>query len=254
MLRLLSPWDAGLEEERNGAGDEPYRRLLLDLTGHDAPESEALPLWQGIVAHRTKLTEQIGRDPGMEVAALDYLKNMVVAIPDLRVVDAAAIERLRGLASTDALTGALNRRAFDVLLGRELARAARMNTSTALLVIDVDRFKDVNDQHGHLAGDRVLVGLAALLGQSIRASDAVARTGGDEFVVLLPATEREGAIVLADRIRESVTTEDLLGNGETVTVSIGVGVLPAGNRADLVAAADEALYRAKAAGRDRVAA
>ncbi len=231
---------------------EPCRRRLLYLTGKDFPEVEARELWRGIERHRDAMRGQLGRDPGIEVAAFDYLKNVALAATDLRIVADETLDRLRGLARSDALTGVLNRRGFEPVLQRERARARRQGEPLALLAIDVDHFKRVNDLHGHPAGDRVLARLAGLLVKLCRASDVVARLGGDEFVVLMPATRRDGAEKLAERVRRMIAAEDLLGNGDLVTVSIGVAI-DDGQGDCAVAAADSALYRAKNEGRDRVA-
>jgi diguanylate cyclase (GGDEF)-like protein len=242
-------------DERAAGLAEPHRRRLLYLTGRDFPESEARDLWVGIERHREALRTRLGRDAGVEVAAFDYLKNVTSTVPDLRVIADEALDRLRGLARQDALTGVLNRRGFEPVLDRERARARREGSPLALLVIDVDHFKRVNDQHGHPAGDRVLARLAALLVRLSRGSDVTARIGGDEFVVLLPATGREGALSLAERIRQAVAQENLIGigNGEAVTVSIGVSLDDGNGDCAAIAEADAALYRAKHLGRDRVA-
>jgi diguanylate cyclase (GGDEF)-like protein len=243
-----------LSGEEGAAGlAEPNRRRLLYLTGRDFPESEARDLWIGIERHRDVLRERLGRDPGVDMSAFDYLKNITSAAPDLRVIADEALDRLRGLARQDALTGVLNRRGFEPVLERERARARREGTPLALLVIDVDHFKHVNDAHGHPAGDRVLARLAALLVRLSRASDVTARIGGDEFVVLLPSTAREGALSLAERVRQAVAQEDLIGNGEAVTVSIGMSLDDGNGECAAIAEADAALYRAKHLGRDRVA-
>lgn len=226
---------------------------LRELLSRDLAESEAREHGRAIEAHHRALTDQLGRDPGIDLAVCDYLRNVIDAAPDLRLVTEEALAGLRALASTDALTGLLNRRGLEPLVRREQARAERREEALALLLIDVDHFKRVNDRFGHRVGDAVLRRLAAVLVRVSRASDLVARFGGDEFVVLLPATDRRGAESLAERIRHAVASEDFLENGERVTVSIGVTVVQGEEHAEPVALADLALYRAKRAGRDRVA-
>jgi diguanylate cyclase (GGDEF)-like protein len=162
--------------------------------------------------------------------------------------------RLHHLSRHDALTGLLNRRALLSALNAEQARVRRGSPQWALLLIDVDHFKRVNDVHGHAVGDQVLGRVASVLQQSSRQIDVVARMGGEEFCVLAPMTPLHGAALLAERLRQAV--ESSAGTGDVaVTISIGVSLAQPGvdEPADAaVARADVALYRAKAAGRNRV--
>ena len=234
------------------------RARLRNLVGRDFPEDEARRHWESIVQARRRLSLTLGREVSLGLAALDHFTSGDSPL-DLRIVDGEALDRLRGLARTDALTGALNRRGFEPLLERELARARRSGAPLSLLAIDVDRFKSINDEYGHLWGDRALERLARSLASVCRTSDAVARLGGAEFVVLLPETDLAGARALAERARESVARQDLLrghpdrADDARVTISIGVASGPLDGRA-LLAAADAALYEAKRTGRARVAA
>ncbi len=167
--------------------------------------------------------------------------------------------RLEYLATTDPLTGLLNRRALSERLTTEMERALRYDTSVALLLVDLDHFKRVNDTHGHLAGDGVLRAVAELLTEEARSSDLVGRYGGEEFLVVLPETDDAGAASLAERMRERVAGHAFRaweGEGALeVTASIGMATFPAARIEsvdDLFARADAALYRAKAEGRNRV--
>ena len=164
---------------------------------------------------------------------------------------------LEKLVAQDALTCISNRRAFDEALSREMAAASRTQQPVSLLMIDVDRFKDLNDALGHVKGDEYLVLIAAALRVALpRASDFVARYGGEEFTAILPATDGPGALIAAERVREEV--EDLrlahpTAAAGVTTVSIGVSTFdgsPASSPADLIKAADGALYKAKRAGRN----
>lgn len=176
------------------------------------------------------------------------------------------INRARLLRSgfTDVLTGWNNRRYLQLRMGEELARAKRDECTLTCLMIDIDHFKRVNDDHGHAAGDEVLREIAQCIESQIRVSDVAARYGGEEFVVLLPATDIRAGLLLAERIRGAVSAGSFdLGNGQskTITTSIGVAsVRPKSDDADLkslgdglLARADVALYVAKSGGRDRVA-
>jgi two-component system cell cycle response regulator len=184
------------------------------------------------------------------VAAVQRAKLMETTKADNR--------RLEALAQTDPLTDALNRRALTDRLNAELERARRYDSMVTLLMIDIDHFKRINDTHGHLVGDDVLMGLSALLQHEVRSVDIVARYGGEEFVIVLPETNEAGAVAFAERIRERVESHPFSvddGRALTVTASIGVATFPAPRVAtveDLFARADQALYRAKAEGRNRV--
>ena len=168
-----------------------------------------------------------------------------------------ADQRNLRLAAQDELTGLANRRATIAALEREVARSRRTRQPLALMMVDVDHFKQVNDRHGHLAGDAVLRSICGTLVQRVRAQDTVGRYGGEEFLVVLPDTPRAGAARLAQELCAAVQATPCLWNGKTiaVTVSIGVfgGLLEAQDQWDLLLhAADSALYRAKASGRNRV--
>jgi two-component system, cell cycle response regulator len=167
--------------------------------------------------------------------------------------------RLEQLAQTDPLTQLLNRRALTERITAEMERALRYDSTLALLMIDLDHFKRVNDTYGHLVGDDVLRDVAQLLSRTIRGSDIVARYGGEEFLVLLPETEDGGAESFAERLREAVEqhefAKDSMAEVLKLTASVGVAVFPAArieNVEDLFQRADAALYRAKAAGRNLV--
>jgi diguanylate cyclase (GGDEF)-like protein/PAS domain S-box-containing protein len=162
--------------------------------------------------------------------------------------------RLAALAGTDALTGVINRRGFEEHLAREIDRAVRKKSPLSLMLLDVDGFKSYNDDLGHLAGDDVLRGLAELLRTKARGTDIVSRFGGEEFAVILPDTEGDGALLLSERFREAI--EAAAWPGRTVTASFGVATwFPTSTPRDgyaLLADADRALYGSKGSGRNRV--
>jgi diguanylate cyclase (GGDEF)-like protein len=162
---------------------------------------------------------------------------------------------LNQLAIHDPLTNLYNRRHFLDLAEVEFLRSQRSGSIFSLLLMDIDQFKLVNDTHGHLTGDAVIRMVSALVLGSMRATDTVARFGGEEFIALLPDTRVAQALQLADRIRGSVASSPLHIAGKTIAVTLSIGCAQIDGDRTLIQCmerADKALYDAKAAGRDRV--
>jgi diguanylate cyclase (GGDEF)-like protein len=157
-------------------------------------------------------------------------------------------------ALVDGLTGLANRRAATDALHAEAARAERLETPLSLVLADLDEFKEVNDAYGHAVGDAVLRAFADVLRETVRESDVAGRWGGEEFLLLLPGADLEGAVQLAERVRVALAARDIPGApGLRVTASFGVAEYAGeSNSEQLVVAADGALYRAKRSGKDRV--
>ena len=160
------------------------------------------------------------------------------------------------LASIDGLTGAMNRRSLEQESARLLAHCSRTGEALAVMMIDVDHFKSINDRYGHLMGDEVLRRLAVIAQQTMRSNDYLARYGGEEFCILLPATVEKDAWVLADRLRQLFSTTLIEFGGEALQSTISIGVADTKHAglefASLLVAADKAMYRAKQEGRNRV--
>ena len=163
---------------------------------------------------------------------------------------------LQYLASTDPLTGLINRRIFDEKISFEISRIKRYGSKSSLLIVDIDNFKDVNDNFGHPVGDALLVEFALMLKELLRETDIVARIGGEEFAILLTGTDGENGRIVAEKIRE--TTENKIfvidGNEINITVSIGLAALDSttDSYAEVYKYADKALYISKAKGKNRV--
>jgi diguanylate cyclase (GGDEF)-like protein len=158
-------------------------------------------------------------------------------------------------ARADSLTGLANRRAADETLKRLIAQAARNCTPLAVVPLDLDGLKQINDRHGHESGDHALALLGRIISSTIRASDFAARVGGDEFVIMLPDTDRDGAVDVAEKLRTEIQHAEVPGIG-TISASLGVAVLPddAADADDLLRKGDRALYAAKKQGRNCVGA
>jgi diguanylate cyclase (GGDEF)-like protein len=164
---------------------------------------------------------------------------------------------LEQLSTTDPLTGLRNRRYLTEVLSVEFLRAKRYHTPLSVVMADIDHFKEVNDRHGHAAGDSVLEAVGGILKRRLRGSDHGGRYGGEEFLMVLANADAEGAAIFAERLRQEVEATELgaeSGSSISVTLSLGIAALGAEHQTpgDLVSHADEAMYRAKQAGRNRV--
>jgi diguanylate cyclase (GGDEF)-like protein len=167
------------------------------------------------------------------------------------------VELMEKQAVTDELTGLYNRRAFGTLGEREVGRARRYQRPLALILFDIDHFKDVNDSYGHLIGDHVLVVLTKLVTGTTRATDIVCRYGGEEFIVLMPEASREEGLAMAERLRQEISRMTVVTEGGTLSLTVSLGVAALRREDDeslesLIARADRAMYQAKAAGRNMV--
>ncbi len=184
--------------------------------------------------------------------ALRRERRLVYAAAEMRELTG----RLERLATTDALTGLLNRRVFFEQLGIEFRRSIRYRHPLSVIMADLDHFKDVNDRFGHPFGDLVLSVTAQALRTSVRESDIVSRYGGEEFVLMLPETGRDEALLVAEKLRLAIQRQEYT-NGVTetrITISLGVATTPdcvPNDAEDLVRLADDALYAAKRGGRNR---
>ena len=223
-------------EVTTGDPDADGERLILPLTA-SGERFGTLEL----------VGESFTEEQRMNAASL--AAHAVVALENARLH--GMVERQ---ALVDALTGLANRRAAADALHAEAARAERLDTPFSVVLADLDEFKDVNDEYGHAVGDEVLQSFAAVLRETLRESDVAGRWGGEEFLLLLPGADEEGAAQLAERVRVAFASRSIPRvPGLRVTASFGVAEYAGETRSEqLVAAADGALYRAKGAGKDRV--
>jgi len=230
---------AGAEVVQHPDGDHTGPTLVLARSGElVAPVALALPDNDELLLHVAG------------ACVPDEVLELLAAAASAHVRRIDEVQALRDAACTDHLTGLRNRRAFDDALGGALARLDRgVATPVGLVLLDVDDLKAVNDNHGHVAGDRVLRRVAGLLRDAARRGDVAARIGGDEFALVLPGGDEDGAVALVERLRDS-----LADAGLAVTASFGIAVTDRAGTAptELVQAADCALYAAKHAGKDRV--
>src|SRR5271163_2983175 len=243
-LELLADTLEGMDLPARGQFLQRYFRTITHL---DLRESQCVQLWDEMLTRRAELSEHLGRQISLKTALMDVLTSAgLFRVPIL--IEYEELKKLQLNAVTDPLTGLYNRRLFGEGFEKELNRARRYGLPLGLVMLDLHRFKEVNDKHGHPAGDEVLRAAAATLKKALRTSDSAFRIGGDEFAVLLPQTDAEQALALSRRI-ETVFAETLQSLPLSVNVSMdhGVATFPQdGEQADqLIRVADERLYRLK---------
>lgn len=214
-------------------------------------ETQVLVIEQDVLWRMVSVSHEIARN-------LLYIMSERVRYSNLVIADSLEMQRkYQRFASTDALTGLHNRGWLDDAFDREVKRSERDELPLSMIMIDVDNFKNYNDEYGHLAGDQVLITVAAAIRSPLRPNDLIARFGGEEFAVLLPETTVNNAEIIAERLREHVSKADtgLLDSRQLppVTISLGIAGRQPGYSLDMIiAAADVAMYHAKRNGKNRV--
>ncbi|MFY9528859.1 MAG: GGDEF domain-containing protein [Candidatus Acidiferrales bacterium] len=250
FLDLLVDTLDGLEESARG---QFLQRFFRNISQLELSDTQSLEYWSEILRRRQAFAESLGKPVSLKTAMLDVLaSNSQMRVPVLMEYD--EFKKLQINAATDALTGLYNRRLFDEYCDKELNRARRYTQNLAVVILDLHRLKEVNDQHGHLKGDQVLQLAAATLRKTMRASDFAFRIGGDEFALLLPQTDPEQAITLCRRVRAQYETETRpLHLDIAVALDFGVAVHPQdGEEKDtLLRLADERLYQLKHSSRSQ---
>jgi diguanylate cyclase (GGDEF)-like protein len=231
------------------------QRYLRAVTHLDLRESQCLQLWEEIITRRRQLSEALHRTVSLKTALMDVFSTAgLLRVPVLIEYD--ELKKLHLNAVTDSLTELYNRRVFNEFFERELNRAKRYNQPLGLVMMDMHRFKEVNDKHGHPRGDEVLRIAAATLKKALRTSDFAFRIGGDEFALILPQTDAPQSLALSRRV-ETVFADSLKSLQLNVTVGMDHGVAnfpqDADNTEELVRMADERLYQRKHAHRGRPA-
>src|SRR6266403_786930 len=249
-FELIADTLDGLE---SSARAQFLQRFLLSLAHVEIPESKTIALWDEILTRRVQLSERADSPVALHTALVDVLSSSgMFNVPVVLEYD--ELKNLHHNAVTDPLTGLYNRRLFNENFDKELNRARRYAHPLSLVTLDLHRFKEVNDKHGHPRGDEVLRAAATTLKKALRTSDSAFRIGGDEFALLLPQTDAAQALALSRRV-ETVFAEMLRPLQLSVSVSMdhGVATFPQdGEQTDqLIRVADERLYRLKHANHGR---
>ncbi|MEW5774299.1 MAG: diguanylate cyclase [Thermodesulfobacteriota bacterium] len=238
-------------------GSQVYADALFHLTRLEMDGARAKANWDAILAHRESMAASLDRGVGLRTAVCDYFIGQGRVLESPVVIESRLLVQREDSAFRDELTGVFNRRFFNMEMRKEVARTRRSAMPFCVFMIDGDHFKAFNDRYGHQAGDAALQQLARIFVDSGRINDQVCRYGGEEFVIILPRTSKQNALMVAERFRRNVENHLITYDDKPIgslTVSIGVACCPddATGEEELVRLADWALYRAKTGGRNQV--
>lgn len=241
-----------IENLQSTRGENFYPDILYSITHECFPPALAQSLWNEILEHKLEMSRAMGRNVRIAVAALDYLTNLKSELSSPTLIGESRVADIAQLALRDGLTRLFNHTTCLQKAAVEARIYERYGRPASLMMIDVDDFKQINDQYGHQAGDRALAALGEIIESATRSSDICCRYGGEEFTVILPSTRIEEATRLAERVREQVAQSQ--PDGRPMTVSIGVASCGSDTPTAqaLVDKADAALYQAKHNGKNRV--
>jgi len=236
----------------NGNRKEVCKIILHNLVQLHFTTDNACEHWDSIVTHATDMQNSLDRTVGLTTAACDYFSTIQPCLDNPKLIEVARFEETLKSAHQDFLTGLLSRRAFQNVFEQEVSRAKRHNHNTTLIFFDLDTFKQINDTHGHLAGDEVLKQVGKILLSSKRKEDTACRFGGDEFVILLPETNKFMGLLVGKKLHAQINALSIHHRGKDIPVSCSGGLasfpLDSKNAKELIECADRALYQAKSHG------
>lgn len=250
--RIIDELNKIIEE----TGNEASHIIFKVLTHLNLDHDEAHETWKQLLSHRNKMISSLGRNVSLSTALCDYFCTTEKFINNPVILEIHVFEEHLKSLKYDSLTGLHTRGSFEEALEREMARAKRHKTDLSVVFFDIDDFKEINDNYGHLFGDDVLRLAAQTIRDATRTEDIAARYGGEEIVLILPETGKAKALVLAERIRHRLENMELEHEGRQVklTISGGLATFPqdADETTNLLQEADIALYRAKSAGKNNI--
>jgi diguanylate cyclase (GGDEF)-like protein len=232
-----------------------YQYLFFVLAHLRLDRNEAEYFWNEILKHRKQMQLKVGRDVGFRVAMLDYFININKKIKNPLIIEIAIYMETLKTTMVDNLTGVFNTRFMEKAFQIEIKRALRYKQKFSVIFIDLDNFKIYNDTYGHLAGDVALKEIALGIKSNLRAEDILCRYGGEEFIVILPYTDKSQAYIVGERIRERVANMVFGTEGtRLITISAGISSYPVDGvtMSELINSADIALYKAKRNGKNQV--
>lgn len=244
---------ARIRELKGRRGNVFFSDLLYSISHHYFAPEVAEDIWNKVLSHKLMMSAKLGRNVRITVATLDYLSSITgetrrfISIPETCVAEAA------NLSMRDGMTGLFNQSACYELLELELSNYRRYSVGAALILMDIDNFKSINDRWGRQEGDRILLELAATLKKETRDSDICCRFGGEEFAVILPFTnDPRHAFRIAERIRSGAAK--IMSSGQKITISEGLALCDESTQTShtLVERADRALCQAKRNGKNKV--
>jgi diguanylate cyclase (GGDEF)-like protein len=241
-----------IADYKKNRGDRFYTDLLFAVTHQFFSPPAAEDLWSRLLKHKYEMSFTMKRNIRIAVATLDYLSNLTGELQSPTLIDETRMTAIIQLTLRDGLTRLFNHTTFFQRIEMELSRFERYGTIVSLMMIDIDNFKEINDQYGHVEGDRILSEMASTFKRGTRDADICCRYGGEEFAVIMPSTDLREAGLLAERLRSTV--EQTMPGNRKVTVSLGVASCDTivHTSKELVAKADAALYEAKKNGKNRV--
>ena len=228
-----------------------YSKLLELFINLNFTEDEAKNHWENIINNIDFMKNHLNREIGLRVAIVDYFINHTDMMKEPIVVEMRLFKENEKLALIDSLTGLFNKRFYDITVRKEYKKALRFNQIFSLVLLDLDDFKKVNDTKGHLFGDEVLANFGKFLSLTSREEDIICRYGGEEFIVILPETTGDGALMYAERVRKILTEDDFFKKHK-ITFSGGISTFPYNGKdlEELFKSVDKSLYAAKYAGKD----
>lgn len=245
--------DARIRELQNQRGKVFFSDLLYAISHHYFAPEIAEEIWNKVLSHKFMMSEKLERNVRITVATLDYLSNITGELKSFTLMSETHVAEIVDLSMRDGMTGLYNHSTCYELLELELRNRRRYGVSVALILLDIDDFKSVNDRWGHQEGDRILLELAKTLKRETRESDICCRFGGEEFAVILPFTnDPDEACNIAERIRAK--TAGITCGVQRITISTGVAISNQATTSPqaLIERADQALYKAKRGGKNQV--
>ncbi len=249
---------AAVKVLESNVGKRVYSQIIHTMAHLSFEPEEAVEHWRGILSLQKEMSHALGESIDVRVALVHYFVNIKRKLNSPKVLEMELYRRTEASVYRDELTGLFNYRYLREHLSRETDLARRRRTPLSVVMLDVDDFKHYNDRNGHLAGNEVLATVAKALQNNVRASDVAIRYGGEEFVVVLSATPKEGAIQVAERIRRAISSHSFAhGSAQPqgrLTVSLGVATFPAdaSNPTELIRKADSAMYLVKSTSKGSV--